>query len=153
MMKQPPLHKYTCMSVEHINTGRLIPVILSQCSHVCRSSVHNHSKGRFFQCCCIYSSKGEEYFLHPRQLFLTYPEDMQRFYIVTIFFLRQALIYYWRRKWQPSPALLPGESHQQGSLMGYSPWGRKTVKHDWAPHTFTLVYYKIWLSWFFTSTI
>ena len=30
MMKQPSLHKHMCMSVEHINTGKLIPVILSQ---------------------------------------------------------------------------------------------------------------------------
>ena len=27
----------------------------------------------------------------------------------------------WRRKWQPTPVLLPGESHGQRSL----PWGRK----------------------------
>ena len=27
--------------------------------------------------------------------------------------------------WQPSPVFLPGESHKQGSLMGYSPWGRE----------------------------
>jgi len=31
----------------------------------------------------------------------------------------------WRRKWQPTPALLPGKSHGQRSLIGYSPWGRK----------------------------
>ena len=31
----------------------------------------------------------------------------------------------WRRKWQPTPAFLPGESHGQRSLVGYSPWGRK----------------------------
>ena len=28
----------------------------------------------------------------------------------------------WRRKWQPTPVFLPGESHGQGSLVGYSPW-------------------------------
>ena len=27
----------------------------------------------------------------------------------------------WRRKWQPIPAFLPGESHGQKSLVGYSP--------------------------------
>ena len=27
----------------------------------------------------------------------------------------------WRRKWQPTPIFLPGESHQQRSLVGYSP--------------------------------
>ena len=28
----------------------------------------------------------------------------------------------WRRKWQPAPVFLPGESHGQRSLKGYSPW-------------------------------
>ena len=31
----------------------------------------------------------------------------------------------WRRKWQPIPVLLPGKSHGQRSLVGYSPWGCK----------------------------
>ena len=31
----------------------------------------------------------------------------------------------WSRKWQPHPVLLPGKSHRQRSLVGYSPWGRK----------------------------
>ena len=30
-----------------------------------------------------------------------------------------------RRQWQPTPVLLPGEFHGQGSLVGYSPWGHK----------------------------
>ena len=33
----------------------------------------------------------------------------------------------WRRKWQPSPVLLPGKSHGWRSLVGYSPWGCKEV--------------------------
>ena len=33
----------------------------------------------------------------------------------------------WRRKWQPTPAFLPGKSHGQRSLMGYSPWGHKEL--------------------------
>ena len=32
---------------------------------------------------------------------------------------------HWRRKWQPTPVFLPGESHGQRSLVGYSPWGHK----------------------------
>ena len=28
----------------------------------------------------------------------------------------------WRRAWQSTPVLLPGESHRQRSLAGYSPW-------------------------------
>ena len=31
----------------------------------------------------------------------------------------------WRRKWQPTPVLLPWKSHGRRSLVGYSPWGRK----------------------------
>ena len=30
----------------------------------------------------------------------------------------------WRKEWQPTPVLLPGQSHGQRSLVGYSPWGR-----------------------------
>ena len=29
----------------------------------------------------------------------------------------------WRRAWQPAPVFLPGESHGQRSLAGYSPRG------------------------------
>ena len=32
---------------------------------------------------------------------------------------------HWRRKWQPTPVLLPGKFQGQRSLVGYSPWGRK----------------------------
>ena len=31
----------------------------------------------------------------------------------------------WRRKWQPAPVFLPGESHGQRSLAGYSPGGHQ----------------------------
>ena len=32
---------------------------------------------------------------------------------------------HWRRKWQPTPVFLPGESHGRRSLVGCSPWGLK----------------------------
>ena len=32
-----------------------------------------------------------------------------------------------RRKWQPTPVFLSGESHGQRNLAGYSPWGRKEL--------------------------
>ena len=40
----------------------------------------------------------------------------------------------WRRKWQPTPVFLPGESHGQESLVGYSlqVW---RVRHDWSDLT------------------
>ena len=35
----------------------------------------------------------------------------------------------WRREWQPTPVFLPGKSHGQRSLAGYSQWGCKRVRH------------------------
>ena len=32
----------------------------------------------------------------------------------------------WRRKWLPTPVFLPGASHGQRSLVGYSPWAHKS---------------------------
>ena len=39
------------------------------------------------------------------------------------------VMYGWRRKWQPTPVFLPRESHEQRSLVGCCPWGRR-VGHD-----------------------
>ena len=33
----------------------------------------------------------------------------------------------WRRKWQPTPVLLPGKFYGWRSLVGYSPWGSKEL--------------------------
>ena len=38
----------------------------------------------------------------------------------------------WRRKWQSTLVFLPGKSHRRGRLVGYSPWGRRRVRHDLA---------------------
>ena len=32
----------------------------------------------------------------------------------------------WKRKWQPTPVLLPRKFHGWRSLVGYSPWGQKS---------------------------
>ena len=31
----------------------------------------------------------------------------------------------WRKKWQPPPVFLPGQSHGWRSMTGNSPWGHK----------------------------
>ena len=31
----------------------------------------------------------------------------------------------WKSEWKPTPVFLPGESHGQGNLVGYSPLGHK----------------------------
>ena len=33
----------------------------------------------------------------------------------------------WRKKRQPTLVFMPGESHRQRSLVGYSPWGCKEL--------------------------
>ena len=38
---------------------------------------------------------------------------------------------HWRRKWQPIPVFLPGESQGRGSLAGCRLWGHR-VGHDWS---------------------
>ena len=37
----------------------------------------------------------------------------------------------WRRKWQPTPIFLPGESHGERNLAGFSPCCCR-VRHDWS---------------------
>ena len=36
----------------------------------------------------------------------------------------------WRREWLPTPVLLPGKSHGQRSMAGYSPWVCRRVGHN-----------------------
>ena len=43
---------------------------------------------------------------------------------------------HWRRKWQSTPVSLPGKSHGQRSLVGYSPWGRKESDTTKRIHSF-----------------
>ena len=46
---------------------------------------------------------------------------------------------HWRRKGQPTPVFLPGESQRRGSLVGWRPWGRTWMK--WLS-----LAYKVWKS-------
>ena len=41
-------------------------------------------------------------------------------------------------RWQPTPVLLPGESHRWRSLVGYSPWSRKESDMTERLHFLTL---------------
>ena len=42
----------------------------------------------------------------------------------------------WRRVWQPTPVFLPGESHGQKCLVGYSPWAQSAT-NEATGHTCT----------------
>ena len=41
----------------------------------------------------------------------------------------------WKREWQPTPLFLPGESHGQRSLVGYTSLGSQRGGHDLASNT------------------
>ena len=57
----------------------------------------------------------------------------------------------WRRKWQPTPVLLPGKSHGPRSLVGYSPWGLKESDMTDRLHFTSLTSY--WLLFFFLALV
>ena len=42
------------------------------------------------------------------------------------------LFVHWRRKWQPTPVFLPGESQGQGKPGGLPSMGSHRVGHDWS---------------------
>ena len=44
----------------------------------------------------------------------------------------------WRRKWQPTPVLLPGKFHGLRSLLGYSPWRQKELDMTERLHSLTI---------------
>ena len=46
----------------------------------------------------------------------------------------------WKRKWQPTPVFLPGKSHGQKSLAGYSPQGHKPLDMTQQLNTTTSIY-------------
>ena len=52
----------------------------------------------------------------------------------------------WRRTWQPTLLFLPGESHGQRSLVGYSPWGHKEsdMTEQVSTHTHTHPHIMVW---------
>ena len=52
------------------------------------------------------------------------PDVYSSLYVPDLLLREDLLIYLllWRRKWQPTPVLLPGKYHGWRSLVGYSPW-------------------------------
>ena len=52
---------------------------------------------------------------------------------------------HWRRKWRPTPEFLPGKSHGQRSLEGYSPWG---LKNSYTTEATELM--SKWIAWLLT---
>ena len=57
----------------------------------------------------------------------------------------------WRRKWQPTPVLLPRESQGWRSLVGYSPWGPKEsdTQSSFISHRFCMIVLSLFVSRYF----
>ena len=67
-------------------------------------------------------------------------KDFQSVIPETSFIIYYPMLKHWRRKWQPTPVLLPGESLRQRGLVDHSWWvvhGGYRVRHDWATDTHT----------------
>ena len=47
---------------------------------------------------------------------------------------------HWRRKWQPTPVFLPGESQGWQSLVGCRLWGHR-VGHNWSDLAAAVIFY------------
>ena len=79
-----------------------------------------------FYLCELYSDLLGQTFLHFNypNIYLKKSNFMLLIYISGLQITRNTCISA-RRKWQPTPVFLPGESHGGRSLVGYSPWGRK----------------------------
>ena len=73
---------------------------------------------------------------------------------------------HWRRKWQPTPVFLPGESQGRGSLVGYYLWGRPEsdmieamaaeaaavyICQSQSPNSSLICFVHLWLYFFFVS--
>ena len=59
-------------------------------------------------------------------------------------FLSLFTFMHWRRKWQPTPVFLPGESQGRGSLVGCRLWGR--TESDMTEVTYLT--FAIWSWWY-----
>ena len=51
-----------------------------------------------------------------------------------------------RRKWKPTPVLLPGKFHGQRSLVGYGPWGCKESDPTERLHSLTRITLKYFIA-------
>ena len=89
---------------------------LSMSAQIHRNScVYTHTHMHTHNFMYIYTHTGLPWWLTVKRL-LTMQETQVRSLVRKIL---------WKRKWQPTPVLLPGKYHGQRSLVGYSPWGHK----------------------------
>ena len=59
---------------------------------------------------------------------------------------------HWRRKWQPTPVFLPGESQGRGGLVGCHLWGHR-VGQDWSDLAAAAAAAKVSFFWLLASIL
>ena len=57
----------------------------------------------------------------------------------------------WNRKWQPTPAFLPGKFRGQRSLANYSLWGLQRIRHNLVTKHACTIWTVWWNPWIFFS--
>ena len=104
------------------------------CSLPC-SSAHGIFQARVLEWVAISFSRGSS---QPRDWTRVSHIVGRRFTILATREEVSFTLHNWRRKWQPTAAILPGEFHRERSLMGYSPWGLKdSDMTKWLTHAYT----------------
>ena len=82
----------------------------------CQPVSHSHNHSLFLLRKLVHGGFFGFFFQYPRKHKPSWTPDV----------LTSCSMVLWRRQWHPTPGLLPGKSHGQRSLVGCSPWGRKS---------------------------
>ena len=75
-------------------------------------------------------------------LYMSFPELFFSIFSPLSLF-SQIVLFLWRRKWQPTPVFLPGESQGQRSLAGYSLCSCRVDMTEWLNHITNLFLYML----------
>ena len=148
----PPLDKESFYPLIDVNWWVDSAVILARCSGALTVSSVKTLKNLLGKSC--------EWFEPSPQVTATHDGGFLSLEVILSFLKQQVCLrivgkILWRRAWQPTPVFLPGESHGQRSLAGYSLWDcKESDTTEWLTLLTTTVYYKRNLNvWFLILSI
>ena len=83
---------------------------------------HHSSKASILQCSAFFTVQlSHPYMTTGKTIGLTRQTFVDK--VMSLLFSMLSRLVIWRRKWQPTPVFLPGESQGRGSLVGCRLWG------------------------------
>ena len=148
----PPLDKESFYPLIDVNWWVDSAVILARCSGALTVSSVKTLKNLLGKSC--------EWFEPSPQVTATHDGGFLSLEVILSFLKQQVCLrvvgkILWRRAWQPTLVFLPGESHGQRSLAGYSLWDcKESDVTEWLSLLTTNVYYKRNLNvWFLILSI